>query len=697
MAKEVCGKEKYVGREIHDSMLGVILRSGEQKRRISHLVNSDDDELLDYLEREGESLIGYYNEILRQTDSEEDELEYKSDDNKTGREGTELHSYLSTERQLEIARQVVGDIPEVDRWRSEVEARENQERKERKIDKTKPQWRTVATTPPTHFEYVSKAERDQKIKELEHLGINYSISEDNDTELTIYGSRISFAFWKPVCQYRSENKKGCRYCALSSQNRLAGEVSREDQLASLDYALEFGKQGDESGIKNTVIEILPDGSFLNNNEVPEETRLAMMKRISKEKAIQRVAIETRPEHCNADKVSQLIRELNPPETKFPKKLNIYLGLETTDDFVSAVVNRKGYGFAHFKRAIKDLLADLTDEEKSLLELSVYNIIKPSYLTEQEAILLAERMAEEIDEFSQEVDFPISIKYEPSVISAGTNQDYLFRQKDERGDRRFKPLSYFSVAELIARLVEKNLHSYAKFGQRDDIDFYTVVSMVTRPDDDTTFSQFDYMVYNAVQRFNTDHDVRGFLVDMKIPIDHSEESRLWEKDFYGGEGLSALSRLTKNNFVEQPISDEEEKRTDFQRAIWQVADDIEYNSAFSENLRKNARDHEDEIEDKIKKMFYEKGNRMFGRPIVVLAIRGFTLVDSGDIKNEGSIIGVSDVGQVNPAFHLNSAKAAYQTEVIVINEQGQPQSVWVKIPLVLTNEPEKPGYIYGVTS
>ncbi len=603
------------------------------------------------------------------------------------KEGEPLHSMLSAERQLEILKKLLEDLESAKEWQKKIERKSEIERRYKSIDPSKAQWATVATTPPVVWEYSDVAAANTRADELRKAGSDVDVieKEDGGASVEITGNRISFAFWKNMCVYKEKVEGGCRFCMLSEQNSLAGDVTVEQQLASLENAL---KRTQQMGSKNNVLEILPDGSFLNEREVPIDTQIGMMQRISKEKNIHKVAIETRPEYCNANKVRKLLDELDPNQ-----KLEIYFGLETTDAFVGSIIHKKGYGFDYFKERIERLLEGLTEDEKNRLELSVYNIIKPVYVTEQESVELSVKMAEDISEFSQKIGFPIHIKYEPSVVSAGSTQDYLYNKKDETtGEREFKPLSYLSVAELIARLAEKKLDHQAKFGQRDDIDNFSTVSMVSRPDDESMFSQFDFMVYNAIQRFNTSHNLRGFFVDMKIVMDHSEEFELWEKGFYGNTGASALSRLSKDILSDDsPFTEEENERTNFQKVVWQACDEVEYNKSFSDILRKNAKNKAEEVKTSIRLIFQNKNVTILDKESdngVDIGIKDFIFIDTGDddtprISAEGT----------NPAFLDVSEMAAYQVEIIILNEAGQPQSLWVKIPLQHQEIPSKPDFIY----
>ncbi|MFZ2189819.1 MAG: hypothetical protein WA057_04695 [Candidatus Magasanikiibacteriota bacterium] len=629
----------------------------------------DDANILEALRGRKDGLIGYLNEVLSLSGK-----------------GLLPNDYLPPVRQVEIAQQLVADVPGYDEWSRIQDEIGVREMRDKKIDPTKAQWATVATTPAVTFEFSSPEELQAKILELDELGIKY---KPDSLILVVDGCRVSFAFWKKMCAYKAENKKGCRFCDLSHQNRFVGrDITPEDQIASFEDA--WQRTG-HMGNKRTVVEILPDGSFLNTFEVPEETRVGLIKGISKKECVQKVAIETRPQYCTVDKIKQILQNLRPDQ-----KLNIYFGLETTSTVVGALVHRKGYGPEYFKEKVKELLNGLSKEEKNRLELSVYNIIKPVYITEQESVGLSLQMARDMDKISQEIDFPIEIKYEPSVVSANTIQEYLYEKRDEKtGKRKFEPLSYFSVAELIALLHKEGLDKLAKFGQRDDIDKYRTVSMIPHPDIDGAFSQFDFMVYNAVQRFNTTRDIRIFLVDMKIAVEESEEFKKWEKEFYGTEGGSELSKMIIEDFSTNPLTEDEIIKIDFQKDVWKVADEIEYNEELSDIFRANGLDKKDDVKNKILGYFEKYGFKIkkdeSETARAIYDIKDPIFVDTG--KGNEKIPQLSSP-DLNARFIGVTEQAAYQIEIILKNEDGQPQSLWVKIPLKYSGEPQKPDFIYS---
>ncbi len=580
-------------------------------------------------------------------------------------QGKVLFSILSPERQVNILGQIVSDLA---LWARDDITPELT----KKASPEKAQWATIATTPPIIFEFEDEVLLGKKVAELDEMGVHYKV---DGNRLIISGCRASFAFHKKPCQYKMKNMKGCRFCFLSAWN-LHVKVTSEQQIAALNDGLARVKK---AGGRITTFEILPDGSLLNLKEVDAKVPNAMMERLAKENAIHRVSIETRPEYCDPFRVKELLGKLRKDQ-----KLHIYFGMESTDEFVGAIINNKGFGFEEFKTAIRNLVAALAPEELKRIELSSYNIVKPGYITEKEAIDLSVKAAQDIHEFSREVGVQIDVKYEPAVSSEGTIQYYLYTQKDlDTGKRRYTPPSYFTIAEILAQLVEQDLSYLAKFGQRDDIDNYKTVAMVSQLDADNLFSQFDFMVYNAVQRFNTTRDPRQFILDMRIAMQHSDEFKEWERDLYGADGSSALSRLLAREIV-QPISSEEKAIEDFQKTVWKIADQIEYNGSFSDRIRRGGKQEIPFVLSLIEEMFREQGITLFKFGEIVLIDNE---VQDGDSLKDNSL-------DVHNDFDKDGKNIAVQFEVVLMNESDYPQSLWVKIPLIPVELPSMPNFIYG---
>jgi len=171
--------ENYSGYELAESLRSLGVEIKGQKTELP-----TDQEILSLLEKSGDSLIHLYQAKLKEGGSD-----------------ATLQSYLSPERQLEIVRALVTDIPQMIEWRNKIEQEEQKKKSvesKEKIDVSRAQWATVATTPPVVLEFDSEEEVGGIKENLENLNIKYDVvTTPGGVQVQVYGCRISFAFWNP--------------------------------------------------------------------------------------------------------------------------------------------------------------------------------------------------------------------------------------------------------------------------------------------------------------------------------------------------------------------------------------------------------------------------------------------------------------------------------------------------------------------
>ena len=161
-------------------------------------------------------------------------------------------------------------------------------------------------------------------------------------------------------------KSGCAMCGYSYEyseksdaellNEFKEELKSGENIESHDYAY---------------LKIFNSGSFLDDREVSEKLRSAIIKEVNK-LAIKRLQIESRPEFVNENKIKKILKEL-----RSDIELEIGIGLETSNDFIRKLIN-KGFSFADFKRA-----CEICREHGIIVK--AYLLFKPPFLREIEAI------------------------------------------------------------------------------------------------------------------------------------------------------------------------------------------------------------------------------------------------------------------------------------------------------------------------
>ena len=170
------------------------------------------------------------------------------------------------------------------------------------------------------------------------------------------------------CQWMLDDENGgCAMCG-----HLAG-TSRGRKITAEEYEKQFEtimNQIDFSDIP--MICVYNAGSFFNDNEISPEARKSIYKIINNIPEIQHVIFESRPEHITEEKIQILT------ESIVGRRIEIGMGLESSDEYIRHMCLNKGFKLDEFKNAIK-LLKSLNVNSLS------YILLKPPFLGENIAI------------------------------------------------------------------------------------------------------------------------------------------------------------------------------------------------------------------------------------------------------------------------------------------------------------------------
>ena len=138
-----------------------------------------------------------------------------------------------------------------------------------------------------------------------------------------------------------------------------------------------------------------------------------------------MSIETRPEFVSC------IEKLNVPDEKI---MEISLGLESANDMVLKYSINKGFTFAEWKKSAKEVL-DMG------MKLKTYLLIKPPFLTEEEAIEDAISSVEKI------ADYCDTISFNPTAIHGYTLVEYLWKRN------LYRPPWLWSICSVLKKANE----------------------------------------------------------------------------------------------------------------------------------------------------------------------------------------------------------------------------------------------------
>ena len=203
-----------------------------------------------------------------------------------------------------------------------------------------------------------------------HLNINTTEIASYETRGGILNKqtikRIIIYLRSSGCQWMIDNG-GCSMCG-----HFVG-TTRGKKIDSKDYVEQFKKIVSEIDFTETpMLCVYNAGSFLNDNEMPDDARVEIYKIINTIDKVKRVIFESRPEYITEEKINELKEYIKD------KEIEIGMGIETSNEFIRDICLNKGFKVDEFKRALKLL------KENSIFSLG-YILLKPPFINDKFAI------------------------------------------------------------------------------------------------------------------------------------------------------------------------------------------------------------------------------------------------------------------------------------------------------------------------
>ncbi|MDP8240664.1 MAG: hypothetical protein P9X24_16370 [Candidatus Hatepunaea meridiana] len=311
--------------------------------------------------------------------------------------------------------------------------------------------------------------------------------------------RLCIGFRNIGCKYRDHEPMGlgCLNCGYYASTAFK-DVNTETIIKQFKDGL---KSGYKAGTVFNSIEFLNDGSFLNDDEFSKATKDALMRTVSEIPRIKRILVESKVEYVDREGVAYLLNLLRSDQI-----LEIGIGFESADNFIRNTIINKGFSKKDFENSI-NTLASLSAEYKNRLGIVVYLLVKPAFLSQKESIDDIILSLNYLASIEKKYQIKIIPKLEPAAIVNGTILSMLY--KDERSKFHYKPLSYWAILEILARTAcEKNCENFVseiRIGAREDMDDIIEVPAIYNKDG-KTFHPFDFVLYEAIQKFNQHHNI-----------------------------------------------------------------------------------------------------------------------------------------------------------------------------------------------
>ncbi len=242
---------------------------------------------------------------------------------------------------------------------------------------------------------------------------------DFDEKKTV--TRLTLLLPGKGCVWAQKNG-GCTMCGFHQKIKQIGKKFTSKDLVALYRTVEIMTYED----KPFVLTIYNAGNFINNEEISLEVQKKICQKIKHHPTIKKLTIESRAEFITDDKVKFLKKELGE------KSLVIAIGLEAQDDKIRNVYIHKGLSKKTYENAIKIIKQN---GAKSL----TYVLIKPIYLSEQEAIEEAIKTTEYAFKTGSN-----EVALESVFVQEGTLMEKLYLEG------KFKTPWLWSIIEVIKR-------------------------------------------------------------------------------------------------------------------------------------------------------------------------------------------------------------------------------------------------------
>ena len=229
---------------------------------------------------------------------------------------------------------------------------------------------------------------------------------------------------------------GCTMCGYVAESVEGGAVSHENLVTQIEHCLDHeAAAGDEPA---ELIKIYTSGSFLDEREVPAETRRAIADTFADR---ERIVVESLPDFVDRDKLADFLdRGLST---------DVAIGLETATDRVRHDAVNKYFDFTDFedacaeaRTASTDLATDTTgaDDASPTPDAGVkaYLLMKPPFLAEPDAVADMKRSVRKC----AAVDGCHTVSMNPCNVQRHTMVEELYH------DGGYRPPWLWSVCDVL---------------------------------------------------------------------------------------------------------------------------------------------------------------------------------------------------------------------------------------------------------
>jgi len=216
---------------------------------------------------------------------------------------------------------------------------------------------------------------------------------------------------------------GCTMCGYVAESVEGGTVEHEALMDQIQACLDHeAKNTDEPA---DLIKIYTSGSFLDEREVPAETRQAIAETFGDR---ERIVLESLPDFVDHDKITDF--------TDHGLDVDVAVGLETATDRIRKDCVNKYFEFADFEDAC-------ATAKEAGAGVKAYLLMKPPFLSEREA---RDDMVDSIRR-CDDVEGCHTVSMNPCNVQQYTMVNELFREGG------YRPPWLWSVADVLERTAD----------------------------------------------------------------------------------------------------------------------------------------------------------------------------------------------------------------------------------------------------
>ena len=206
---------------------------------------------------------------------------------------------------------------------------------------------------------------------------------------------------------------GCTMCGYSNDS-IGKPVSKEQLQQQLTTAL-------ASYNKEPVVKIFNSGSFFDEKEIPVALQDSLLSSLSE--SAEKIVVESRPEYVTDKTLQRCTKLLGDTQ------LEVGIGLESADDTIREYAINKGFRFQDYVKA-----ADCCHTHDCRVK--TYLLIKPPFLTEQEAIDDCLSSIQKADKYTD------VFSLNPTTVQKNTIVDFLWKR------HQYRPPWLWSIIKIL---------------------------------------------------------------------------------------------------------------------------------------------------------------------------------------------------------------------------------------------------------